>query len=244
MTDNEIIKALEIHGNMKFDNCEGCPYLEGDSCEGFTKYSQPFREVLDLINRKTADIDFYKERSNKYEAQVEVLKEQTHQQKAEIDILIRKKETLRDEIAEQQAEIERLKAENQSIKYCYEQAKSYNNTLAESCEKNCKKFNMTTRADAIKEFAERLKKKAGIFPYHYKGLVKAVRVEKIDNLVKEMTGETVALKGSKSTGLEKFWQKIKKYCKKNICFFTPEDESELIQYGEKLMKEMVGDNNV
>ena len=109
LTDEQVIKALEIHGNMKFDNCEGCPYLEGDSCEGFTKYSQPFREVLDLINRKTADVDFYKERANKYEAQVEVLKEQTHQQQLEIDILIRKKETLRDEIAEQQAEIERLK---------------------------------------------------------------------------------------------------------------------------------------
>ena len=34
-----------------------------------------------------------------------------NRQKAEIDILIRKKDTLRDEVAEQQAEIERLKQE-------------------------------------------------------------------------------------------------------------------------------------
>lgn len=54
------------------------------------------------------------------------------------------------------AENEMLKAENKSIRYCYEQAKSYNDTLAESCEKNCKRFNMTTRAEAIKEFVEKL----------------------------------------------------------------------------------------
>ena len=55
-----------------------------------------------------------------------------------------------DLINRQKAEIERLKAENKSIRYCYEQAKSYNDTLAESCEKNCKKFNMTTRAGDLK----------------------------------------------------------------------------------------------
>lgn len=66
-------------------------------------------------------------------------------------------ESTLDFIKRLKAENERLKAENKSIRYCYEQAKSYNNTLAESCEKNCKRFNMTTRAEAIKEFAERLK---------------------------------------------------------------------------------------
>ena len=55
-----------------------------------------------------------------------------------------------DLINRKNAEIDRLKDENKSIRYCYEQAKSYNDTLAESCEKNCKKFNMTTRAEAIK----------------------------------------------------------------------------------------------
>ena len=200
LTDNEIIKALEIHSNEQFDNCEGCPYLDGDSCEGFTKYSQPFREVLDLINRKNADVDFYKERANKYEAQVEVLKEQTQKQKAEIERLRK--------ILENRGEI------------------------CKSCDEKYTEKIKRAKAEAIKEFAERVKQEIN-FP---------LAVWKVfDNLVKEMTGETVALKGSKSTGLEKFWQKIKKYCKKNICFFTPEDESELIQYGEKLIKEMVGD---
>lgn len=57
MTDEQIMKALEIHSNEKFDNCEGCPYLQGDSCEGFTKYSKPFRDVFDLINRQKAQIE-------------------------------------------------------------------------------------------------------------------------------------------------------------------------------------------
>ena len=57
MTDEQIIMALEIHSNDKYDNCEGCPYLQGDSCEGFAKYSKPFRDVLDLINRQKAEIE-------------------------------------------------------------------------------------------------------------------------------------------------------------------------------------------
>ena len=95
-----------------------------------------------------------------------------------------------DLINRQQAEIERLKAENQSIKYCYERAKSYNDTLAESCEKNCKKFNMTTRAEAIKEFAERLKKRAtGMLLMGEKFY--SVDTDDIDELLAELTGETV-----------------------------------------------------
>lgn len=94
-------------------------------------------------------------------------------------------------INRQKEEIERLEKEKESIKYCYEQAREYNNQLAESCETNCKKFNMTTRAEAIKEFAERLKENLtgigrsttyGNFEY---GTVKSYE---IDNLVKEMTG--------------------------------------------------------
>lgn len=40
-------------------------------------------------------------------------------QKAEIDILIRKKEKLRDELAEQQAEIERLKKQEKTVAKMY-----------------------------------------------------------------------------------------------------------------------------
>ena len=46
---------------------------------------------------------------------------------------------------------------------------------------------------------------------------------------------------AKSEAIKEFWKKIKRVIKKHICFFTPEDESELIQYGDNLVKEMVGD---
>lgn len=53
-----------------------------------------------------------------------------------------------------------------------------NDTLAESCEKNCKKFNMTTRAEAIKEFAQFVidRSKNGV-----------ICTSDIPDLVKEMT---------------------------------------------------------
>ena len=93
-----------------------------------------------------------------------------------------------DLINRQAAENERLKAENKSIRYCYEQAKSYNDTLAESCEKNCKHFNMTTRAEALKEFAERVKKHSFVDNLSLEGK-ETVYVDDIDKLVKEMTEE-------------------------------------------------------
>lgn len=88
-----------------------------------------------------------------------------------------------DLINRQQAEIERLREENKSIRYCYEQAKQYNNRLAESCETNCPKFNMTTRAETLKEFAERLKEHTHDIVFYGE----IVTISRIDNLVKEMT---------------------------------------------------------
>ena len=91
-----------------------------------------------------------------------------NRQKTEIDILIRKKETLRDEVAEQQAEIERLREENTALDGA--------NVLLTVTLQNA-------RAEAIKEFAERLKDQAYI--NNYCNLV--INTESIDNLVKEMT---------------------------------------------------------
>lgn len=104
-----------------------------------------------------------------------------------IDLINRKNA----KIEELKTEIERLKAENKSIRYCYEQEKSYNDTLAESCEKNCKHFNMTTKSKAIKDFAERLKRTSiGLEIGDDKKLkMTVVSTVAIDNLVKEMTEE-------------------------------------------------------
>lgn len=63
-----------------------------------------------------------------------------NRQKTEIDILIRKKETLRDEIAEHQAEIERLKEKHSRMKFNLE------SVLEERAD----------HTEAIKEFAEKV----------------------------------------------------------------------------------------
>lgn len=99
-------------------------------------------------------------------------------QKQSLDLINRKR-----------AEIERLKDENKSIRYCYEQAKSYNDTLAESCEKNCKKFNMATRTEAIKEFWERLKKEIRYCTDVYGNSIQAINVECANRIVKEMESD-------------------------------------------------------
>lgn len=85
MTDNEIIKVLECCSKSKSnEECKklGCPFFDKDIDMCGTINSETIIQVnaLDLIKR----------------------------QKTEIDILIRKKEALKDEIAEKQAEKERL----------------------------------------------------------------------------------------------------------------------------------------
>ena len=103
-----------------------------------------------------------------------------NRQKAEIDILIRKKESLMDEIAEQQAEIERLKGENKQIR-----------TDCRWCEEWQTTELLGERAKAIKEFAERLKGKA----YYCEKIDRkddfVVNETDIDNLVKEIVGGSV-----------------------------------------------------
>ena len=86
MTDNEIIKALECCKNS---------LSEKDACGDCPLYEEEEVTCITILSKNALDL--------------------INRQKAEIDILIRKKESLRDEIAEQQAEIERLK----EIEYMY-----------------------------------------------------------------------------------------------------------------------------
>ena len=100
-----------------------------------------------------------------------------NRQNAEIDILIRKNETLKDEVSELQlknasynAEIERLKdiakgALNESINIC--------------------DFILDAKAEAIKEFADKLMKKLMNQQFQYQENI----IIYIDNLVKEMVGD-------------------------------------------------------
>lgn len=96
---------------------------------------------------------------------VESFVEMFNRQKAEIEALIAGQETLQKYIAEQKAEIERL--EKGSLK----EAMIFNSkTIA------------NVKAEAYKEFAERLKEDICSFGKH-------ITVEDVDNLVKEMAGD-------------------------------------------------------
>ena len=120
MTDNEIIKALELHSDMESYCTDICPYSQDDYyCDSLRA-----RGAIVLFNR----------------------------QKAEVERLQQKYELSE---AEREANV-----------------KGFTETLK------------TVRAEAIKEFAERLKEKAdrGFWQEH-----SYVDVEDIDNLVKEMT---------------------------------------------------------
>ena len=72
-----------------------------------------------------------------------------------------------------------------------------------------------------------------------------VVVERLENSLaiakKELKRYTKSKQEVVNNVIKEFWKKIKKYCKREICFFTPEEESELIQYGDNLVKEMAGD---
>ena len=101
-----------------------------------------------------------------------------NRQKAEIDIILRKKEKLRDLVAEQQAEIERLRRAVMQAR-SKPMHKVYNADFVKY------KYLLFKghRESAIKEFAERLKKEVDFIDTTRK-LKKT-----IDNLVKEMVGD-------------------------------------------------------
>ena len=85
MTDNEFIQALEYCIQVDCDTCDVCPLHDKESGCLEIDLRVP---ALNLIKRQKAEI---------------------RQKDIEIDMLIRKKESLRDEICELQSEVERLK---------------------------------------------------------------------------------------------------------------------------------------
>ena len=111
------------------------------------------------------------------------------QKDAEIDILIRKNETLKDEVAELRAEVERLKRHNKEYGFC----NLLGNVLVYS--KNLKDYNdmrKGLKSEARKEFAERLKLIIVIDlceALDCSEYLDNILPKKIDNLLAEMEGE-------------------------------------------------------
>ena len=175
MTDNEIIKALECCSDDENYKCNECPLYVDCEKASIAGYA------LGIINRQKA----------------EVAKKDT-----EIGILIRKKEALRDEIAEQQAEIERLRhilvsfmseVENWEHKHGIDTSNIPKIAVLGTEKENCIK---QAKSEAYREFAESVKQisKEVTVPYiadtsiheHKTGMFYYGK-EDFDNLVKELT---------------------------------------------------------
>lgn len=90
MTDEKTIKALECCIQVNPEICEECPLYDKTCTEGGDYFL--LKLALDLIKRQ---------------------KEEISKKDIEIDILIRKKETLSDEVSNLRAEVERLQKENE-----------------------------------------------------------------------------------------------------------------------------------
>ena len=186
MKDNDVIKALECCIRNEYCcTCEECPLDTYPQCEEVL-----YRETVDLINRQKAEIK---------------------QKDTEIGILIRKKETLRDELAEKQAEIERLqdiiisndeeRLSSSAIMMKKEQELMHAERISgleaeiERLQKQLKEgIDLSDsvvkifKSEARKEFAERLKEYGYVPQLSLTGEA-VVDVEDIDNLLEEMESE-------------------------------------------------------
>ena len=160
MTDNEIIKALECC--VKGLECKNCPANPHKGNYGYCT-SLLLKAALDLINRQKAEI--FKEKN--------------------------KNSKLRNERNRLKAEVERLQTENKllidndvSNKYpncvLVEKGRIYTKAL-----EDYDNLIGDISAEAIKEFAERLKENS-IATFSWNGVV---LVEEIDNLLKEMESD-------------------------------------------------------
>lgn len=140
------------------------------------------------VEQQKADIDFYKERSSKYEAQVAVLLEQTHRQKAEIEKFEKIDHFAQKTIDLQTAEIKKLEAEiaqkDIEINILVKKKETLRDEIAELSARNdeLNALNKTASIEAIKEFSERLKqgRASDLIVKH---------IDTIDKIVREMVGE-------------------------------------------------------
>lgn len=169
MTDKDIIKALECCNTQ---NCADCPLYNGNSFSEKCK-AICLKEVASLINRQQSEIERLRKEVNLVSIQFQDLQERYEEEQAEIERL----EKIEIEIDDFCRRLCRMRMLNGNAIASYEDLQNY---IQEE------------KSEAIKEFAERLKKSDDFYD-----CIRAIgNVDKIDyminiidNLVKEMVGE-------------------------------------------------------
>lgn len=178
MTDKEIIKALECCAEDEWCCNNNCPFFEKCSKTLMAKSS------LDIINRQQAEIeDLQMDKEQLKRAVINANMKGEHLQ-AKNKRLLTEFLRFKEEIAQPYLLIN---CDDKSVEVLRERLKNqklisvpYNEATVEFLDK------ASIRAEAVKEFAERLKKESFEDAGYYDNLV---FVTDIDNLVKEMAGE-------------------------------------------------------
>ena len=179
MTDNEIIKALECcsqNGDFtktQIEICSPCSYVNCGDCTGLLK-----ADALDLIKRQQAEIERFKNRQKPTGASG---------YKVENGKVVFFTNMLGGcKVVKENLE-EVVKTMNELLQECYSKDEI---AFALKCKTQELK---TAKAEAVKEFAERLKEKAMKNDFICMGEVRAteyiISKHELDNLVKETVGD-------------------------------------------------------
>ena len=176
MTDAEIMKALKCC-KVEFENCEKCPY-GGIDCLTEKGESLIMRDALDLINRQQAEIEKLNVELVGMRGACESYKIHYDNAQAEIERLQKIIVGFMDEVG------------TWSNKYDVDISNIHKLPILAKEDYNIKN---KIKSEAIKKFAERLKKKASSIVTSCQGYeiyeTKQYQISAInfDNLVKEMT---------------------------------------------------------
>ena len=178
MTDNEIIRIAENCCSDK-PNCTCCPFDVGTNTVGECM-EKLIQHCVDLINRQKAEIAVLKSdlilKTNDYE----LLK--SAYEKAE-NVSVGRKDRLMKAVVE----LQEAKAEIERKSNLLGEAVDRFAKMKEAMERKRKFELRTVESEAIKEFAERLKKK---YKHNKTSITSLVTLfDNINNLVNEMCGE-------------------------------------------------------
>ena len=173
MTDEQIIKGLECCADDSVIRCKECPYgVSIFSC----MQMQLRKDALDLINRQKDEIEKLNTVNADMHESLRLACETNKDMQAEI-------ENLNTANVEMQAEIGRMK--NNAFCNVVIDEETMRNIVKEKVAE----FELdikSIKAEAIKDFAERLKNKFEISSAYSFGYIAC----QLDNLVKEMVGDT------------------------------------------------------